>query len=133
MKRQTVIVRDELTRKQVLGVLAAVSLEKPVQVEWQTWRKKRSLNQNSLMWKWINDLAAKVSDETGHTPQEIHEYFKAQFLTPRIVEIAGETIEIRTTTTLSTAEMHDYMERIYAWSVGQGYYLPLPEELGRTR
>jgi hypothetical protein len=133
MKRQTVIIRDETTRKIVLGILAAVSLEKPLEVEWQTYRKRRSLNQNSLMWKWINELADRVSDDSGHTSQEIHEYFKAQFLSPRIIEIGGKTIEIRTTTTLNTAEMHDYMERIYQWSATQGYYLPLPEEMGRTR
>lgn len=133
MKRQTVILRDEATRKQVLGVLAAMSLEKPVKVEWETYRKNRSLNQNSLMWMWINQLADKVSDDTGHTPQEIHEYFKMSFLSPVITEIMGKTVEIRTTTKLNTAEMHDYMERIYQWAVGQGYYLPLPEELGRTR
>ena len=133
MKRQSVIIRDDFTRKQVLGVLATVSLDKPLQVEWQTYRKRRSLNQNSLMWKWINELADKVSDDTGHTPQEIHEYFKAEFLSPKIVEIAGRPVEIRTTTSLTTAEMHDYMERIYQWAAEQGYYLPIPEELGRTR
>lgn len=133
MKKQTAIIRDEATRKQVLGVLAKISLDKPLQVEWQTYRKRRSLNQNNLMWMWINDLVEKVSDDTGHTPQEIHEYFKGQFLTPKIIEVMGQKFEVRTTTTLTTQEMTDYMNRIYAWACEQGYYLPLPEELGRTR
>lgn len=131
MKKQSVIIRDEETRKRVIQILSSVGLDKPVKVEWGTYSKARSLNQNALMWKWINEVADIIADDTGYTPNEMHEYFKHEFLTPRVIDVNGTVIEIYSTTKLTTQEMSEYMGKIQAWAAQQGYYLPSPEDMQR--
>lgn len=130
MAREPFIVRDEAGRQRVLDLIAQLDLSK------QGWKitvapnaRKRSLDQNALYHKWCGIIAA----ETGHSHDEIHEWCKGQFLEPRIVEFRGEVMEIRTTTNLTTAQMSDFMNRVYAWATSElGLLLPIPEELGRA-
>jgi hypothetical protein len=129
-KRPAYVLRDETIRANVLRLIAALDLSKPWQVTVEPFRKPRTLSQNALMWKWLNDVAEAVSQHTGMDADDIHEFFKKKFLTPRIVEIGGEAVERYTTTNLSTAEMSRYMDRIYAFVTSElGILLPLPEEM----
>lgn len=134
-RKQTVVVGDEQTRARALRFLQSLDLSKPWEITIQRKRRKRTLSQNALMWKWINEVADLVSRETGQDADDIHEFFKAKFLPAagrKIVEIGGETVEHRTTTELSTADMGRYMDAIYAFVVNElGILLPLPEEYGR--
>ena len=132
MNKQTIIIRDEAVRERVVNVLANLNIEKPWEVTIQRHTRKRSLSQNSLMWKWLNEVADHVRDHTGMDSDDIHEFFKAKFLPAKIVDINGESAEYRTTKSLTTSEMADYMNRIYAWATSElGLLLPVPEELGR--
>jgi hypothetical protein len=79
----------------------------------------RSLAQNS--WYWAGVIGT-ISDYTGYTPEEVHEFCKAKFL-PRKVTLAdkhGEVVEEitigRTTTKLNKVEMGEYIEAIRAWA-----------------
>ena len=123
-------IRTEEDRKQVLETITLLNLEKPWTVEIKPYRKKRTLSQNALMWKWIETVANHVSQHTGYTKAEVHEHFKAMFLPPKRVEIGGKVSEQRTTTKLTTKEMAQYMDAIYRWAAGElGLVLPIPEEL----
>ena len=130
MKRPPIIIRDESLRQRVIELVGALDLGKPWQVTIEPYRKKRTLSQNALMWKWIHEVAHHVSEHTGHTEDEIHDFFKQQFLPPKIVEIGGKVSTYRTTTTLKTKEMSEYMDKIYAWATSElGLMLRLPEEM----
>lgn len=128
MKKQSAIVRDEVGRQRVLDVLRAISLEKPIRVEWGRQTNRRTLSQNALMWMWHG----RIASETGHTADEVHEVIKELFCAPREIEIAGTVQMIRSTKLLNTVEMTEFMDNYYAWACTQGWFLPVPEELGRA-
>lgn len=128
-KPRPIVIRDETMRQRVLDLIGSLDPSKTWQVTVEPYRKKRSLNQNALMWKWLNEVAGHVRDHTGMDSDDIHEFFKQKFLPSRIIEIAGETVEHRTTTKLTTAEMSEYMDAIYRFCTSElGLLLPLPEE-----
>ncbi len=107
-------------------MLSTLSLKKPWEITVAPHKKRRSTDQNSLLWKWYTHIA----DYTGHTTEEIHEWCKAQFLPPRIVNVAGNDVEYRSTTKLTTVGMSEFMERVYAWATSElGLFLPVPEEM----
>lgn len=127
--KQEIIIRDEVLRSRVIDLIRTLNLGKPWCVTLEPYRKRRSLSQNSLMWAWLNEVADHVSQHTGTDIDDIHEYFKQQFLPAKIKEVLGETIEVRSTTKLTTLEMASYMEKIYAWVTSElGVLLPLPQE-----
>lgn len=79
----------------------------------------RSLKANALYWVYLTSIAS----ETGHTPDELHEFFKAKFLPPRFETIYNEEVELSPSTALlDTAEFSQYMERICAMTG-----VPIPE------
>lgn len=129
MKKQTIPLANEAHRRNVLSFISTLPLDKALRVTVEEDRRPRSLSQNALMWKWLNEAAEKLADHSGHTSDEIHEFLKAKFLPPTVVEVNGEIREYRTTTKLNTREMHDYMERVYQFLAGEcRIYLTLPEE-----
>src|SRR5690625_94913 len=134
MKKQVIVLRDDILRQSLIRYVQALDLSKPVQVTVAPHRKRRSLSQNALMWKWIHEITPYIQDKTGiEDPAVLHEYFKQTFLPAEIVEICGDVMEYRTTTKLTTAEMSEYMDRIYSWATQElGLLLPLPEEYMRT-
>lgn len=88
----------------------------------------RSTQQNALMWKWYTIMG----DHFGYTKDEMHEELAARFL--GIVErktIGGHQIkEPRSTTSLTTKEMGEYLDMIHALALQQGITLPQPEYYG---
>jgi len=132
MARPPIIVRDDMMRQRVINLLSGLDLAKPWSVTVEPYRKKRTLSQNALYWKWVNEVVGYVREATGMDADEIHEFLKAKFLPPRVIEINGQVAEYRTTTKLSTAEMTAFMDAVYVWATSElGLLLPLPVELGR--
>jgi hypothetical protein len=130
MANSPYIVRNEQMRERVIGLLQQLDLSKPWEVRIQRHQQKRTLSQNALYWKWINEVADIVSRETGQDSDDIHEFFKAKFLPSagrKVVEIGGETVERRTTRALDTKDMARYMEAIEGFVVSElGILLPAP-------
>ena len=122
-------VANEHTRKRVIDVLMALDLTKRWRVVIEPEKKRRSLNQNALMWKWHGIVA----EATGHTANEIHEWAKLTFLPPAFITIDGKTVEIRKSTTdLDTREMSRFMDNYNAWAASEmGLVLPHPDDMGR--
>ena len=132
MRKQSIVIRNEEMRRRVISFLSNLNIEKPWEITIEPYRKKRSLSQLRLMWLWIGEVAEHVREHTGMDSEDVHAFLKEKFLPPRIIEIAGEAVEYRTTTKLTTAEMSEYMDRIYAWATTElGLLLPLPEEYMR--
>lgn len=130
MATQSIIIHDDALRKRAIDLLARLDLSKPWRLTVAPYRKGRTLSQNSLYWAWVNKVVALVASHTGIDADEIHVFFKTKFLPARIVEIAGETAEYRTTTKLTTKEMSEYMFRIDAFCASTlGLMLPTPEQV----
>jgi hypothetical protein len=129
-KRPALVIRDPQMRARVAELIGSLDLSKPWKVTVEPYRKARTLSQNALMWKWHGEVVKAVCRETGNDADDIHEFFKRKFLTPKVVEINGETVERYTTTTLTAGEMSEFMNRIYAFVTTElGLLLPLPEEM----
>jgi len=126
-------ISDDRGKKIVIGLIEGLNLDKPWSVEIKPYRKKRTLSQNGLYWKFLDVVVQAVHDETGNDKEDIHAFFKAQFLPVRTVAIGSETRSVPVSTTkLSTAEMGDYMTKIQAWCGSElGLLLPDPRDYGR--
>lgn len=126
-------IHDEASKQRTIAFISALNTEK------QKWRvevkrlvKKRSLSQNALMWKWHGEVVDAVCRDTGNDADDMHEHFKQKFLSPIITEINGEVSKRWSTKNLSTKEMSEFMDRIYAYVSGDlGIRLPLPVEYKR--
>ncbi len=125
----TVIIRDEGMRERVVQHIAGLNIEKPWAITIEPYRKRRSLSQNALMWQWLDVVVQHVHESTNQDKEDIHEFFKQQFLEPRIIEIGSEIVKRWSSKNLSTAEMAIYMDQIYAWVTTElGLLLPIPQD-----
>lgn len=91
------------------------------ETRWQVnvveYKSKRSVEQNSRLWKLYNDLGQYI----GHDADEVHQLMGYKFLRYHIV-VNGETIEaIKSTTKLNTQEMTDYQDAIVRWAAEIGF------------
>ena len=105
---------------------AAFSLDgKPLGVRVAPYRKKRSDEQNALMWVWLTQIAdqawvagRRFGDETWH------EHFKRECLPETCAKgvdkwrvlPSGERVLVMSTTDLNTEEFSTYMTRFSALS-----------------
>jgi len=90
-------------------------------------RVRRTVSQNRLYWLWVNQIA----DETGNTPDDLHEAFRSMFLGARGVSVGSAEVSVsRSTTTLDTAQFTDFLTRLEAWVTAElSIILPHPEDL----
>lgn len=86
-------------------------------------RKDRSNQQNRYMWGVVYKL---ISETTGHTEDEIHDSMRAMFLMDNL----GKFPIMRSSTSLTTAEMEEYLEKIRQWAAQElSCIIPLPNEV----
>lgn len=96
-----------------------------VQVEFTQPRLARSKKANAYYWAVV---LKTISEETGHTSEEIHEYFKTELLPRKWVGIGGREREVpKSTTELTMPEFSEYLERVRAWAAQElKMTIPLP-------
>ena len=88
-------------------------------------KDKRSLDQNRYYWKCIIGI---LSDETGNHPPAVHDSMREMFLKAYDEEKAQDII--RSTTSLNTEEMGEYISNIQNWAAQEyGIVLPDPNEM----
>lgn len=91
---------------------------------------KRSLNQNSLYWKWLGEISSqlRVRIKQSHDTDTLHEYMKLQYCPCKEVQLGSNSkpISIRSTKRLDKGEMHRYLSLIEQWSVERGFRLTMP-------
>lgn len=91
--------------------------------------KVRSLNQNAYLWGVVYSM---ISAESGHTTEEVHEYMKATFLPRHFIRLGDSRKEQqigKSTTTLTTTEFEEYLQRIRAFAAQElNLVIPLPHE-----
>ena len=90
-------------------------------------KSHRTIPQNKLYRLWLKLIA----EETGHTEDELHAYFKANFLEKQYKVVFNEQVEIEASTTrLSTKEFTTFLDKIYLFaSETLGMILPKPDDI----
>lgn len=121
------VIRTDADRAAMVGVILRTDIKKPYVLEWKRLAKSRSLPQNSIYWKWLSCMA----EETGHTKEELHEYFSEKYLPADDRQVLGHRVQVRRSTTgLDTAEFTSYLNQIEQEAMGLGVYLPKPSMPG---
>ena len=102
-----------------LGVWLEANSELEVCI--RPYNSKRSIEQNRRLWKIYGELADKAwVNGRRYSAETWHEYCKGMFLGYELKAMPDGT-EVKTpisTTTLNTAEMTDYQNRLQAWAAG---------------
>jgi hypothetical protein len=92
-----------------------------VEVQIKPYRKTRSAKTNNYYWLYLNVIA----DETGDNVDDLHEFFKRKLLQPRFVKVMKQEVKMpATTTTLTSNEFSEYIEKIEALT---GIPSPVPD------
>lgn len=100
---------------------------KAIRVEVCQHRKRRSDEQNRALW----GVAYRIlSEETGHDPGELHDFFLGEHFGWEIVEVFGQKRRrpVRRSSKLDTAEFADYYAFIQRRSAEMGFWVPDPGE-----
>ncbi|WP_201595350.1 recombination protein NinB [Psychrobacter vallis] len=120
----------------------------------QPAKNKRSHAQNRLYWGWVHEWLKALSWEDDYT----HHFFKYKFLIMIFYQadakyagmcdavkvlksidrqsydqIAAHVIRQTSTTDASTAQMTEYLDKIYRYCYEQGVLLTVPDELKFVR
>lgn len=99
------------------------SLNGEVELVLQKYRKNRTIPQNNFYRAYLHVIAK----DTGHSEEELHEFFKTMCLETRIVMMFGKAVEVKgSTTDLSKAGMWKYMQKIEALT---GIPIPDPNKV----
>lgn len=86
---------------------------------------KRSLAQNRLMWMWFRCIA----DQTGNSPQDIHDVYCDKFLRIPIMIDNKEQYASQSTSKLNTKEMKDFLDKVQMDAATElGIVLPSPDD-----
>ncbi len=81
-------------------------------------RASRSVNQNAWYWGVIVEA---ISEHTGYTPDEVHEFLKAKFIPKKLAvcdgngEVVDEYVLGGSTRKMNTQAFSDYCELIRVW------------------
>ncbi len=96
---------------------------KEVEVIVSRRKKHRTNPQNSWYWACVVAIPA---EHFGYTPDEMHEAFKWLFLKK---DENNKPPTVRSTTSLSTVEFSEYVEKCRQFCAEEGLYIPDPEEV----
>lgn len=89
-------------------------------------KKKRSVDQNALMWMWFSC----IEDETGTDKQDVHDYYCKKFLRRTVYFGGKEEVVVRGTSRLNTAEMTIFLNKVQADAATElGIRLPSPDDV----
>ncbi|MDY0242189.1 MAG: recombination protein NinB [Rhodospirillaceae bacterium] len=123
----TIILRGETQVAFAIESIHRLNKEKLWEVIIRPYRKPRTLDQNALIHSWFGLIAS----ETGNDPDDVKEALKAKFLPARLVDIDGESIEVRRSTAkLNTVEMAEFCNRMQAWAASElGIQLPTRDDM----
>jgi len=119
-----------MLKQRAISLIEGLPLGDVHEIVIRPYKSKRSIDQNRLMWKWIDIIRVHVGDSTGNffSGEEVHAWLKEKFLPVRIVEISGTAVRCAATTTkLNTKEMADYLTAIERFCASEmGLFLPIP-------
>ena len=88
----------------------------------------RSLSQNAYLWAVVY---AKLSEWSGHEPEELHGFCKGKFLLAEQRKLPnGEVmVSVPSTKGLTVEEFSKYIDEVVRWASLQGVYVPEASEV----
>lgn len=122
------ILKAEKDIQAVCNYLQTIKVShKPYRVTIEVEKSKRTKDQNRLYWMWLSC----ISEESGNSRDDLHEFFKQKFLNTYARVIYGEEVKcVQSTTELQTDEFTKYLENIQLWVAEElGITLPNPDDL----
>lgn len=84
-------------------------------------KQKRTQAQNRYLWGVVYDIFAQ---ETGYTPEEIHQVMSSKFLRKKNVWRGGEITTLRSTTELTSDEFSEYIMAVIMEASDMGITIP---------
>lgn len=82
---------------------------KDIRLEIEEWKDTRTLAQNRFLWKYYG----LIRDDSGHKTEYLHEFFKQEFLQPKLIKVFGKIIKkAPSTTRLSKKAFSEYIRKI---------------------
>lgn len=124
------VLHTEENRHRAIECIRNLPLEPASEIRIVAHKSKRSLDQNALHWKRLDVIRLHIADSSGQvfSAEELHEFFKEKFMPAKLVEVGGESVKVRRTTTkLNTKEFSEFMEHIDRYCIERmGLYLPQP-------
>ena len=96
-----------------------------ISVDIKRYRKPRTLNQNAYYWKCL-EIAG---ESLGYNREELHDSFRAMFLTDRSKEIPL----IRSSRLLTTSEFTIYLDKVLRKLAELSIVVMTPEEFYATQ
>lgn len=127
----SIVLRGETQRAYAIRFLTELRIdpERPFEMTLAPYKKKRSLSQNALMWVRYGEVAKAVADYTGMAAEDIHEFAKQRWLTPKVFEVGDQIVQVYSSKNLTTAEMTAFLDQFEAWASGElGILLAQPED-----
>lgn len=115
-----------IEKDKLLKSLITLDLEKQWIVSIELYRNKRTTDQNSLYWLWIEAIVL----ETGNEKEYLHEYFKDKYLAKEEKLIFESNVKPRISTAkLNTKEFTIYLDKIQLFVAEElGITLPYRED-----
>lgn len=116
---------DQNDKAKLFGILKHLKGTHAVGIK--KYRQQRSNNQNRYYWGVV---LAYLAEETGYTKDEVHQLMQKRFLkyTKDVFDTSEEFV--RSTTSLNTLEMQEYLDQICIFAISElGVYIPQPNEI----
>ena len=117
------------TDPQAMSKYLSRRVGKTAKVSFQVEHSKRTLAENAY-YHWV--IVKILSDETGFSPEEMHDIIKTHFLTEKIrlpKDRRRKITRTRSTTDLTTVEFEILCENIRTWAqLTLNIHIPKPNE-----
>lgn len=105
--------------------------DKTYRVSVKEWRESRSLSQNALYWKWLNEINNKrplvVNGSSIKGVDLWHEVFKKFYCPAKNVTNGDRELQVKSTKILDVGEMTFYLSKIELYCINCGIALTIPE------
>lgn len=127
-----VVIDDNLSRKKLKmnsdlyynHAIQKYKVGEKVTVQITNKKSLRTRSQNNFWWAYLTI----ASVETGHTPEELHEWAKTACMPTRIVKIMGDPVRMKKSTTELT--VNEFSELIEKFAEKTGITPPPVENYG---
>jgi hypothetical protein len=122
--------------------IARLSPDWQLEISVRRLRANRSIQQSRYYWGVVVEM---LSEYTGFTPDEMHEWLKMKFIPKKLAvcdgngEVDGEFVVGGSTRKMTTTQFEDYMRTIREWAAEKldvvipdpdGAVLPVVSEVG---
>lgn len=113
--------------KEVWGILVAGFEGKTVEMKLEMFKEERTSRQTRY---YFGVVVKMISEETGHSIDEIHDFLKTMFLKKFVVVGKKRYVLVRSTTELKLDEMSKYIESCKRWAAMElSLSIPDPDEI----